>query len=339
MSYIAASNDGGDKYHPLIQKTSSENLLECQNGRYFLHSHILSKNTNATLGSNGTPPHPKCQLCFQNWEFRFREKLKFPVTQQKPGQPLRPSIRSKPSQCIADLPDKKRSARHVQFEAFPVKICYFYCHEVPLSVNNQRPKTLQRKATPLGAIQLINLPRENLDDESSPVLLKTVMLSTDRTQIVGTVVVRNLAFEKTVAARFTSDLWVTVSEVMAKYNHSADHLYDEFEFTIDVSSPKIKVLLFCMRYAVNGQEFWDNNGTLNYHIDLNHQLNDGKEQQQQQTIGPPCVPTGSYSHPLSWSALGGLPAEEKAGSLVLKADRPLATSRTLPIRLSVIDTA
>ncbi|KAF8305539.1 hypothetical protein DL93DRAFT_2031711, partial [Clavulina sp. PMI_390] len=90
----------------------------------------------------------------------------------------------------------------------------------------------------------------------------------------GTVLVRNLAFAKTVVARFTMDGWQTTSEVSAR--HVAPLLsgtYDRFEFGIrlvDYLGGKIweKKLEVAVRYVVDGRtdlgEMWDNNEGKNY---------------------------------------------------------------------------
>ncbi|KAG9309124.1 carbohydrate-binding module family 21 protein [Chiua virens] len=124
--------------------------------------------------------------------------------------------------------------------------------------------------------------------------------------LTGSVLVRNLAFEKHVAIRFTLDDWQTVSEVSARYVDSPSilpsHLrslvspftsddttlqrgrgWDRFAFTIRLEdyaqSLSTRTLWLASRYRVNstypdsdlaqhgpGGEWWDNNGGANHRV-------------------------------------------------------------------------
>jgi hypothetical protein len=104
------------------------------------------------------------------------------------------------------------------------------------------------------------------------VRLEKLFLSQDHEALFGKIVVKNIAFQKTVVARFTFDEWKTTSEVIATYDSifrekQAPNAYDEFSFDIELPSQataeNVSVLL-CIRYAVNNQEFWDNNEKMNY---------------------------------------------------------------------------
>lgn len=104
----------------------------------------------------------------------------------------------------------------------------------------------------------------------------------------GQVLVRNLAFSKAVAVRFTLDGWQTTSEVGAKYVDSVSHLpltseasipstsakesWDRFAFTINLADYAHmlaeRTVFMVARYAINdGQdEWWDNNSGRNYKV-------------------------------------------------------------------------
>jgi hypothetical protein len=109
----------------------------------------------------------------------------------------------------------------------------------------------------------------------------------------GTVRVRNIAFDKRVAARFTIDDWTTVSEVLARYAGPAisgahhhgdgdDGKWDQFAFSISLefyatrragasSHSHAFTLLLAVRFTVPGVgEWWDNNGGNNFRIVLAH---------------------------------------------------------------------
>lgn len=101
------------------------------------------------------------------------------------------------------------------------------------------------------------------------VALQELTLSQDSTSIHGRVKVKNVAFEKRLAVRFTFDWWQTTSEVTAKYIESLkDNTSDIFGFTIRLNDIMAhidgKTLFLALRYTVAGKEIWDNNGGQNY---------------------------------------------------------------------------
>ena len=108
--------------------------------------------------------------------------------------------------------------------------------------------------------------------ETEHVRLESLSLADDRRSVGGTVLVRNLAYGKRVAARFTMDGWQTTSEVIADYTGGVlKGAYDRFEFTIrltDYLGGKIwgRVLEIAIRYSCDGRsgDMWDNNQGKNY---------------------------------------------------------------------------
>ncbi|KAH8798481.1 putative phosphatase regulatory subunit-domain-containing protein [Flagelloscypha sp. PMI_526] len=105
-------------------------------------------------------------------------------------------------------------------------------------------------------------------------LSKARPMNNDDLRLAGTVLVRNVSFEKKVDIRFTLDNWDTVSEVGRCDIHQAetelnDHGWDRFSFTIRlcdyVRSLPSKTLFLAARFqAENSQEWWDNNSGSNY---------------------------------------------------------------------------
>jgi len=126
----------------------------------------------------------------------------------------------------------------------------------------------------------------------SPILLASAPPPT----LHGTVRVRNIAYEKRVAARFTIDNWTTVSEVLARYTDPAisgalahhraegdDDRWDQFAFSISLefyasrrlasgsSRSHAFTLLLAVSFTAPGVgEWWDNNGGNNFCIVLAH---------------------------------------------------------------------
>ncbi|KAF8645335.1 hypothetical protein AX16_007901 [Volvariella volvacea WC 439] len=113
---------------------------------------------------------------------------------------------------------------------------------------------------------LVNMPDKL--SLTGNVVLESLSLVYDGTGVLGRVRVRNLAYCKLVAVRFTFDSWQTTSEVTAKYTESIGPECDRFEFTIRLDDllARIdgKILHLAVRYSINGQEYWDNNSGNNY---------------------------------------------------------------------------
>ena len=103
---------------------------------------------------------------------------------------------------------------------------------------------------------------------SDDVALEELCLGPDGANILGKVRVKNLAFSKSIAVRFTFDSWQTTSEVTGKYVESLSPEFDRFAFTIRLNDLLARIegktLVLAVRYSVNGQEIWDNNGGQNY---------------------------------------------------------------------------
>ncbi|KAG6008153.1 hypothetical protein E4U21_004910 [Claviceps maximensis] len=146
-------------------------------------------------------------------------------------------------------------------------------HEYPFptssSCNQTSPPFEWELTTP-------NFPHDSLTRKSMPARLEKVWLSNDQKSLFGSVVVANLAFSKSVVCRFTLDYWKTVSEVNAEYSHEirpreSSEGQDRFTFIIklsDMADLESKTLFFCVRYIVNGREYWDNNDSTNFQVDF-----------------------------------------------------------------------
>ena len=95
------------------------------------------------------------------------------------------------------------------------------------------------------------------------------------TTVEGVIRVRNIAFEKWIAVRFTLDKWQTTSEVTARYKESLFDGMDRFTFAIKLadalSRAEEKTLYLAVRYSVAGREIWDNNNGRNYHVQVVHE--------------------------------------------------------------------
>lgn len=119
--------------------------------------------------------------------------------------------------------------------------------------------------------------RRRLDEDA--VSLENVIVKHEEGTLVGTVKVRNLAYDKEVVVRVTTDKWTSLEDVYCNYveqpgkPQAALVLYDTFRFTVNlpltINTDRIE---FCVRYRIDGREFWDNNGGNNYVIRRKQQV-------------------------------------------------------------------
>lgn len=100
----------------------------------------------------------------------------------------------------------------------------------------------------------------------------------------GTIKVKNIAFDKQVHIRITTDQWATFVDRACQHSSAAsnnDPNFDTFEFNInDLARGEIRSTSahFCIRYTCAGQDYWDNNDGRNYTININQS---GMQQRQQ----------------------------------------------------------
>jgi len=99
--------------------------------------------------------------------------------------------------------------------------------------------------------------------------------------IYGTIRVNNCSFHKKVFVKFTIDQWKTSSIIHAYYSTNyPDNNTDVFQFKLTI--PKDKLLIsppnstnnisFVICYRTNEQEFWDNNYSQNYNLQIKEKL-------------------------------------------------------------------
>lgn len=110
--------------------------------------------------------------------------------------------------------------------------------------------------------------------ECNCVSLENVMVKETDQTVTGTVKVKNLAFDKEVTVRVTTDGWSTSKDFSCTYVPSGSEgtsvydLYDTFSFVFPVpieAAPKSS-MEFCVQFRCADKEYWDNNGGLNYKL-------------------------------------------------------------------------
>lgn len=119
-------------------------------------------------------------------------------------------------------------------------------------------------------IRLPNFPSPVNPDQDA--YLETLAMHQDGKSLRGVVRVKNLAFQKWVAIRFTLDHWQTVSEVSADHLESMGPMSDRFVFHIRLQDLlariEEKTMFIAIRYTVGEREIWDNNGGGNYRVEF-----------------------------------------------------------------------
>ena len=151
-------------------------------------------------------------------------------------------------------------------------------------------------------ISLVNFPSsETYERQTAPVRVERIFLASDNQTLVGNIACANIAFHKLVVARFTLDYWKTTSEVVAEFNHDVrkkqkEDGYDRFNFNIrlaDQVNLDSKTLLLCVRYSVNGQDYWDNNNSMNYQVDFSKKTK--QREHKRSTGGLGAIPRSRHS--------------------------------------------
>ncbi|KAF7627311.1 CBM21 domain-containing protein [Meloidogyne graminicola] len=106
--------------------------------------------------------------------------------------------------------------------------------------------------------------RESLD--RLKVALENVMLRNDLGRMNGTIKVANIAYEKKVFVRISTDRWNTFRDRPAKYQCSPSKAFDTFRFDLDIprnDKPDSRIE-FCVCYIANNTEYWDSNDGRNF---------------------------------------------------------------------------
>ena len=87
--------------------------------------------------------------------------------------------------------------------------------------------------------------------------------------VYGTIRVDNWTFHKRVFVKSTTDGWKTTSTIDAY--HSMYHPKtntDSFQFKLTLASRDSVVVTFALCLAANGREYWDNNESRDYRLEL-----------------------------------------------------------------------
>jgi hypothetical protein len=233
---------------------------------------------------------------------KFQRRLHSPPRRSSPTRPpLKSSLKcsrgrrviSEPSTPpshapTSDSPPPNIKSVHFNKEGELESVCLFRPTGRPSSISHPRshsdtetetetdsPFPTQREgittATNFTIADISPIPSPHTPPEWNVHLESLTLLSARPPLLRGTVRVRNIAFEKCVAVRFTTDNWTTISESHARYvGPSSAHspgTWDLFAFTIPLQAAR--TLFLAVRYAVSDAgEWWDNNGGANFRVVL-----------------------------------------------------------------------
>ncbi|KAJ3454820.1 hypothetical protein MRS44_013420 [Fusarium solani] len=258
-----------------------------------------------TDGSSGTPrpsdaladlraasraiPHTSDDAVLTESEDETEDGLKSKqrVIRKLSGELVRPILRSPSRRRPVSMPTSPTATKSVHFHSHLEETLNFFRLDCPFSISTgsrsggvdksswEHPISQDVQSSP-GQWEMVtpNFPRQTGSRESQFVHLKKLRLLDDQKSLQGLVAVRNVAFQKLVTCRFTFDNWKTTSDVASIYSDGnasdkAPSGYDFFVFTIqlsDILNLESKIAQLCVRYMVNGQEYWDNNSGRNFQV-------------------------------------------------------------------------
>jgi hypothetical protein len=187
--------------------------------------------------------------------------------------------------------EKQPSFKTVHFDPDLEHVRYFSNADKPLTIgaipsfvsknplSDEQIANQQVASSPQWEIFTPNFPDDDSTRKSMDVRVQRLYFSSRRTALYVLIVVANLAFEKSIICRFTRDYWKTVSETPAQYyrapSSGSGQNYDKFVVGIrlsDADELDSSPLFFCVRYIVNGQEYWDDNSGVNFEVDFRRKL-------------------------------------------------------------------
>ncbi|XP_006458610.1 hypothetical protein AGABI2DRAFT_176882 [Agaricus bisporus var. bisporus H97] len=224
---------------------------------------------------------------------QFVDEASRVIIRKKSGQPVKSSLKSSRSSTRGNLSvvtvgssskSEPPTPKVVHFDTKLEHVKHFIAEQKPLAVSRDGSPTDDTSGTDSdfpftygdgsGACRnrkrlimrhINGTPKSN---SCADVALEDYYLNFDGTSILGKIRVRNIAYCKTVAIRFTFDSWQTTSEVVGRYVESINSQFDRFSFSIRLNDLLARIegktFMMAIRYSTNGQDFWDNNNHKDY---------------------------------------------------------------------------
>ncbi|KAG1462582.1 hypothetical protein G6F56_005488 [Rhizopus delemar] len=195
--------------------------------------------------------------------------------------PLKSSIRTPKSAPCSPT-------KSVQFDQDNLEnICYFKKAQTPLAISHSKDifwaNDDDDDEEEEVKLVLPNWPKSQLSDvidkRNKVIRIDKSSLKVQDDALTGTILVRNLDYQKTLTIRYTFDYWETSHDIQANYQsaYPSNTTYDIFTFELDLKSDSF---YFAVQYKVGTQEFWDNNNSKNYEVQLVRNNNKKKEEEE-----------------------------------------------------------
>ncbi|XP_067838347.1 protein phosphatase 1 regulatory subunit 3B isoform X2 [Heptranchias perlo] len=198
----------------------------------------------------------------------------------KVTQPLRPCIHLHISEDTPENKHRTKEQKRVSFadsKGFPLtSVKFFDLHDLDISFNVDELisslvglKTIDKDSLLLDFAQ----PSSDYQDfknrlETDLVCLENCMLQ--ESTIMGTVKVKNIAFEKSLKVRITFDTWKTLQDHDCCYVHDPYGGSDRDTFAFEIHLPEYiaphERIEFAVCYESGGKTYWDSNKGQNYRI-------------------------------------------------------------------------
>lgn len=273
-----------------------------------------------------------------------------PMVRKKSGELVKSSLKTPNRSRPSSVPSTPTFPKAVHFDSHLEHVRHFLNTEKPTAVSagSSPVESFDGDEFPFDGedeyqlsppfewdIELPNFPKDLNARKHLPVRLERAYLSADKQNLLGTVAVHNIAFQKKVIVRFTLDYWQTVSEVTAEYNSDVrkkqrEENVDRFTFKIklhDLANLETKTLFFCVRYCVGGQELWDNNNDMNFQVDFKKKYlpQNGKPGRMALPRSRPAAST----LPRQLPSLDKFDAFDDLESLTIQVDKPVPRQSVL----------
>ncbi|KAH8153137.1 uncharacterized protein LAJ45_02724 [Morchella importuna] len=199
---------------------------ESKRGR---HQRSISEST--LLNDYGLRPDSNSDSDYEDDGYRMAP----PMVRKKSGEVVKSSLKTPNRSRPVSMPSTPTFPKAVHFDAHLEHVRHFLHQEKPSAVSAgsspvesfdgerefpfPHEEAFRSREPPFEwEINLPNFPKDMDARKNLPVRVERVCLSNDNKNLIGTVAVNNMSFQKSVVVRFTLDHWETVSEVIAEFN-------------------------------------------------------------------------------------------------------------------------
>ncbi|KAF9038371.1 hypothetical protein BDZ89DRAFT_1061346 [Hymenopellis radicata] len=270
-------------------------LLVVDTDRHSLSSQSQSPSsvnqTSKVCAPNAAHPSPTVLSNGKPLKSSFKRRLSFPPipspSLERPGVHRRRTSDPSPQPFEREESQTTAPPKTVHFESKLETVCFFRESaeaSALLARNTSPPPPPTSFLIPLRYV--INTAESDpipspAFSPSQEVIIEDVHM--EELTMKGSVIIRNIAYEKAVAVLFTIDDWQTRSEVVGHYSASLSSLpssitsessvageWDRFNFSIHLDHQTLtlasRTMYVTARFSAAGGEWWDNNRGNNYCI-------------------------------------------------------------------------